>query len=111
MVNIMSSELDLLFYALSDPTRRKILSMSGERTRTITELAAPFKMSLAAVSKHIKILEQAKLLTRRRHGRIHECRLNAKALKAAEECIHFYTKFWNERLDILAHHLETKPGK
>jgi DNA-binding transcriptional ArsR family regulator len=108
MVNIQSSELDILFYALSNPTRRKILSMSGERTRTITELAKPFKMSLAAISKHIKILERAKLLKRKRLGRIHECTLNAKALKSAEECIQFYTHFWNERLDMLAHHLETE---
>lgn len=111
MINLQSSELDILFYALSDPTRRKILSMSGERTRTITELAEPFKMSLAAVSKHIKILEKAKLLTRKRQGRIHECTLNTKALKTAEECIQFYTQFWNERLDHLAHQLEAETKK
>jgi DNA-binding transcriptional ArsR family regulator len=106
MVNILSSELDLLFYALSDPTRRKILSMTGERTRTITELAGPFKMSLAAVSKHIKILERASLLTRKRLGRVHECTLNPAALKTAEECIQFYTQFWNQRIDLLAEQLE-----
>jgi DNA-binding transcriptional ArsR family regulator len=106
MVNILSSELDLLFYALSDPTRRKILSMTGERTRTITELAEPFKMSLAAISKHIKILERARLLTRKRLGRTHECTLNPAVLKTAEECIQFYTQFWNQRLDLLAEQLE-----
>ena len=109
MVNILSSELDLLFYALSDPTRRKILSMTGERTRTITELADPFKMSLAAISKHIKILERARLLIRKRQGRIHECSLNPAALKSAEECIQFYTQFWNRRLDLFAENLETEP--
>jgi len=108
MVNILSSELDLLFYALSDPTRRKILSMVGERIHTITELADPFKMSLAAISKHVKILERARLLTRKRHGRIHECVLNPSALKSAEECIQFYTQFWNHRLDLFAKNLETK---
>lgn len=108
MVNIISPELDLLFYALSDPTRRKILSMTGERIHTITELAEPFKMSLAAISKHIKILERARLLIRTRHGRIHECVLNPSALKSAEECIQFYTKFWNHRLDLFAKDLESE---
>ncbi len=106
MVNVLSSDLDLLFYALSDPTRRSILSMMRERTHTITELAHPFKMSLAAISKHIKILERARLLTRRRQGRIHECTLNPAALKSAEECIQFYTQFWNQRLDMFATNLE-----
>jgi DNA-binding transcriptional ArsR family regulator len=113
MVNIQSSELDLLFYALSDPTRRKILSMLNEGTRTVSALADPFKMSLAAVSKHVKILERAKLLNRKKQGRIHECSINPAALKSAEECIQFYTQFWNERLDIFAENLEseTKPKK
>src|SRR5271154_3383979 len=108
MVNNQAQQLDLLFYALSDTTRRRILSLIKEKAHTITELAEPFKMSLAAISKHIKILERAKLLIRKRKGRIHHCTLNAKALKNAEECIQFYTQFWNERLDVLAHHLETE---
>ncbi len=113
MVNLLSSELDLLFYALSDPTRRRILSMTGERSRTITELADPFRMSLAAISKHVKILEKARLLTRKRTGRVHECTLNPASLKSAEECIQFYTQFWNHRLDLFAKSLEThsKPKK
>ncbi len=109
MVNVLSSELDLLFYALSDPTRRKILSMMRERAHTITELAHPFKMSLAAISKHIKILERARLLNRKQQGRIHECTLNPAALKSAEECIQFYTQFWNHRLDLFAENLESEP--
>jgi DNA-binding transcriptional ArsR family regulator len=111
MVNILSSELDLLFYALSDPTRRKILSMVRERIYTVTELADPFKMSLAAISKHVKILERARLLTRKRHGRIHECVLNPAALKSAEDCINFYTQFWTHRLDLFAEDLEAKTKK
>jgi len=108
MVNIQSSELDTLFYALSDPTRRQILSMLNEGTCTIGALADPFKMSLAAISKHIKILEKAKLLNRKKLGRIHECSLNPGALKTAEECLRFYTQFWNESLDILAENLESE---
>ncbi|MBL7716307.1 MAG: winged helix-turn-helix transcriptional regulator [Bdellovibrionales bacterium] len=108
MVNILSSELDLLFYALSDPTRRQILSLIGDRSKTITELADPFKMSLAAVSKHVKILEKARLLTRTKKGRIHECMLNAAALKSAEQCIQFYTRFWEHRLELFAKNLEAE---
>ena len=108
MVNINSNQLDLLFYALSDPTRRQILLMIKEGTQTVGELADPFKMSLAAISKHIKILEKAKLLRREKLGRIHECSFNPEALKTAEECIQFYTKFWNESLDAFAADLEGK---
>lgn len=108
MVNIQSSELDLLFYALSDPTRRQILKMLHEGTQTITALSDPFKMSLAAISKHVKILERANLINRKKLGRIHECTINPAALKSAEECIQFYTQFWNERLDSFTKNLEEK---
>ncbi|MDZ4677115.1 MAG: metalloregulator ArsR/SmtB family transcription factor [Oligoflexia bacterium] len=111
MVNIQAAQLDLLFYALSDSTRRQIMALAGRKAHTITELAKPFKMSLAAVSKHIKILEDAKLLIRRREGRIHFCTLDARQLKTAEACIKFYTKFWNQRLDLLAQNLEAPHGK
>jgi DNA-binding transcriptional ArsR family regulator len=113
MVNILSTELDLVFYALSDPTRRRILNMLNEGACTIGALAEPFHMSLAAISKHIKILEKAKLLTRKISGRIHECSINPAALKTAEECIQFYTRFWNQRLDAFAEQLESeiKPKK
>lgn len=108
MVNINSNQLDLLFYALSDPTRRQILRMIKEGTQTIGELADPFKMSLAAISKHIKILEKAKLLKRQKIGRIHECSFNPEALKTVEECIKFYTDFWSDSLDAFAAEIEGK---
>jgi DNA-binding transcriptional ArsR family regulator len=111
MVNLQSSELDLLFYALSDPTRRLMLKMLNDGTHTISALAEPFKMSLAAVSKHVKILDRAKLLNRRKIGRVHECTMNAEALKSAEECLQFYTEFWNHRLDLLAEKLESKKNE
>jgi DNA-binding transcriptional ArsR family regulator len=107
MVNLLSAELDLVFYALSDPTRRKILNMIGLKTCTVGELADPFKMSLAAVSKHIKILEKARLLIKTKTGRIHECVLNPAALKNAEDCVKFYTQFWQQSLDLLAFELES----
>jgi DNA-binding transcriptional ArsR family regulator len=106
MVELRSSQLDLLFYALSDATRRQILELVRMQSRTITELAHPFKMSLAAVSKHIKVLERAHLITRVRKGRVHECRLDPAALRTAEECIRFYTAFWNEKLDLFEKNLE-----
>ena len=111
MVNIQAEQLDMLFYALSDATRRKILALTGKRAHTISELAEPFHMSLAAISKHIKILEKAKLLIRKKEGRVHSCTLNPSTLKSAEECIQFYTKFWTERLDSLAEQLEEPHGK
>jgi DNA-binding transcriptional ArsR family regulator len=111
MVNINSNQLDLLFYALSDPTRRQILYMMKDGVQTVGELADPFKMSLAAISKHIKILEKARLLRRKKVGRIHECSFNPEALKTAEECIHFYTSFWTESLDAFAAELEGKKKK
>lgn len=113
MVNIISADLDLVFYALSDPTRRQILSMLNKGACTIGALADPFHMSLAAISKHIKILEKAKLLNRKISGRVHECSINPSALKTAEECIQFYTRFWTEHLDAFAANLESeiKPKK
>lgn len=108
MVNINSAQLDQLFYALSDPTRRQLLRMMMESTQTIGELAVPFKMSLAAISKHIKVLERAKLLKRVKMGRMHECSINPEALKIAEECIKFYTEFWSNSLDAFAGELEGK---
>jgi len=111
MVNLQAAQLDLLFYALSDSTRRQILALVGKKAHTITELAKPFRMSLAAVSKHIKILEKAKLLVRKREGRVHSCTLDASRLKSAEECIKFYTQFWNQQLDSFTQNLEAPNGK
>jgi hypothetical protein len=67
-------------------------------------------MSLAAISKHIKILEKATLLIRKKQGRIHECTLNPTAIRTAEDCLQFYTQFWNQSLDLFAENLETKPN-
>lgn len=111
MVNLQASQLDLLFYALSDSTRRQILALAAKKAHTITELAKPFKMSLAAVSKHIKILEDAKLIIRKKQGRIHSCTLDASQLKTAEACIQFYTQFWTQQLDSFAQNLEDSHGK
>jgi DNA-binding transcriptional ArsR family regulator len=93
--------LDAVFHALGDATRRQMLrSLSGGQ-RTVGELAAPFDMSLAAASKHIKALERAGLVRRTIQGRSHLCRLEARPLEDAHEWIGFYQRFWSDRLDIL----------
>jgi len=107
MVNY-SSELDLTFSALSDPTRRAILSKLAEGDASILELAAPFSISLPAVSKHIRILEEAGLLTRMKQGRVQYCHLNANPLRSAAKWLVFYENFWDAKFDSLAKYLEDK---
>jgi DNA-binding transcriptional ArsR family regulator len=97
----MSSRLDAVFHALGDPTRRQMLRHLAEGERTVTQLAAPFDMSLAAASKHIKALEGAGLIRREVHGRTHVCRIDASPLSDAHEWLRFYERFWQARLDEL----------
>jgi DNA-binding transcriptional ArsR family regulator len=104
-----SSELDLTFSALSDPTRRAIISRLAEGEMSIVELASPFDMSLPAVSKHIRVLEKAGLLTREKQGRVQYCRLNAAPMRAATNWLAFYQKFGDSRLESLADFLEENP--
>jgi DNA-binding transcriptional ArsR family regulator len=96
-----SSNLDHVFFALSDGTRRAILSRLTEGSTTIGELAKPFEMSSPAISRHMKILEKAGLIERRISGRQHHCTLATGALKTAEDWINFHRKFWESRLDAL----------
>ncbi len=105
MVNY-SIQLDTTFSALSDPTRRAILSKLAKGDMPILELASPFDMSLPAVSKHIRVLEKAGLLIRKKQGRVHYCRLNAKPLRDAAKWLAFYQQFWDAKLDSLANFLE-----
>lgn len=109
MVNY-SLNLDNTFSALSDPTRRAIISELAKGDASIMELAYPFDMSLPAVSKHIRILEQAGLLTRKKQGRVQYCRLNARPLRAAAKWLTFYQQFWDNKLDALANFLEEDSG-
>ena len=102
MVKYREQALDQVFQALSDPTRRAIVRALAKRERTAGELATPFDMSLAAVSKHLKLLEQAGLMTRRVEGRTHYCRLNPQGFEHAQGWLSFYERFWSERLDKLA---------
>ncbi|MGX5731058.1 ArsR/SmtB family transcription factor [Pseudoxanthomonas beigongshangi] len=102
MVEYSPAQLDSLFHALSDHTRRRMLRSLGGQARSVGELAAPFQISLAAASKHIKVLERAGLVTRTVQGRTHLCRLQPEALAAGQDWLRFYEQFWNERLDALA---------
>ena len=89
--------------------------MRPSRFRTssfdFSKILTCFEMAAKDILKHVKILEKSKLLVRKREGRIHFCTLDATALKTAEECIHFYTQFWNHRLDLLAEQLEESYAK
>ncbi len=98
--------LDRLFHALSDRTRRALLRRLETGPAMVTELAAPFRMSLPAVSKHLRVLEAAALIKRRVDGRIHRCSLNAAPLEEAERWLERYRFFWTDRLAALARYAE-----
>ena len=112
MVKYPSNALDRTFAALADPTRRRILAHLARGDHRVTDLARPHAMSLPAISKHLRVLEKAGLLRRRRYGRVHEMQLEAEPLKHAAEWVAKYRKFWEGSLDRLAEYLEktTKPG-
>ena len=99
--NSHSARLDSVFHALSDPTRRSILRDVAKREKTVSQIAGPYPVSLAAVSKHLKVLERAELITREKRGSFQIVRLNAKPMKQAERWLVYYEKFWNQRLDAL----------
>lgn len=102
MVEQSSDSLDSVFHALADPTRRAMLASLALQERSVSELAEPFRMSLAAASKHVKTLERAGLVRRTIQGRTHLCRLDPEPLAAANDWLRFYERFWSERLDALA---------
>ena len=96
--------LDATFAALADPTRRAILTRLAAGEATVTELAAPFRMSQPAISKHLKVLERAGLVSRGRDAQRRPCRLEARPLKAAVDWLEAYRDYWEEsyqRLDAL----------
>jgi len=94
------------FSALADPTRRRILEDLTGGDRCVTDLARPYSMSLPAVSKHLRVLERAGLIRRRRCGRVHSLKLEAQPMKQAAEWIEEYRKFWEGSLDRLDEYLK-----
>jgi DNA-binding transcriptional ArsR family regulator len=103
--------LDLVFRALADPTRRALLGSLARGPAKVTDLAGPFKMSLPAVSKHLKVLERAGLLVRAVDGRVHRCSLSAEPLWEAEQWLSSYRPFWEQTLDALARYVEEDKNK
>ena len=113
MVKCSSRMLDDTFAALADPTRRRILEHLAGGDRCVTDLAKPYSMSLPAVSKHLRVLERAGLVRRRRCGRVHSLKLQAEPMKQASQWIEEYRKFWEQRFDRLDEYLKhlQKKGK
>jgi DNA-binding transcriptional ArsR family regulator len=103
--------LSATFAALADPTRRAILARLASGETSVTELAAPFDMSLPAISKHLKVLHRAGLISRGREAQWRPCRLQAAPLKAANDWIEQYRAFWEQSLDRLESYLKELQGK
>lgn len=101
MVKRSTDKLDLVFSALSDPTRRAILGHLSGGDSTVTELAEPHKMSLPAVSKHLRVLERAGLIEREVEGRVHMMHLESEPMKDAVKWLEHYRRFWEGRFDAL----------
>lgn len=106
MVKYSDTHLDATFHALADPTRRGILAQLALGEASVGELAAPYDMSLPAISKHLKVLENAGFLIREKDGRVHRCRLESAPMKEAADWIDQYRRFWEGQLDRLADYLE-----
>ncbi|MER8754620.1 metalloregulator ArsR/SmtB family transcription factor [Mesorhizobium sp. M0976] len=101
MVELETSQMDAVFHALGDASRRHMLRDLADGEKTVSQLAEPFVMSLAAASKHIKALENAGLIRREVRGRTHLCRLAPGPLASAHQWLSFYERFWTGRLDVL----------
>jgi len=98
---MVDNRLDTVFHALADPTRRGMLAQLALGETSIGDLAEPYRMTLAGASKHVKVLESAGLVARKKIGRTHLCSLNAKPLEDAERWLRQWEKFWTVRVDRL----------
>lgn len=103
--------LDSTLYALSDSTRRSILLSLAEKEQTVNEIAQPYEMSLAAISKHLKVLEKANLITKEKAGRTITCKMNYLPLTEVESLMKDFRKFWDERLTELQQFIEQSNPK
>jgi DNA-binding transcriptional ArsR family regulator len=106
MVKQSPKVLDRTFGALADPTRRRILEQLAEGDQCVTDLAKPYAMSLPAVSKHLRVLENAGLVSRQRHGRVHSLKLEVAPMRQAQQWIEEYRRFWEESFDRLDDYLK-----
>ncbi len=108
---MQTEQLNNTFAALADPTRRAILERLAQGGTTVGELSKPFNMSMAAVSKHLKVLEKAQLISREKDAQWRRCQLQPEALKAANDWITQYQRFWEGQFDALAKYLEHNKAK
>lgn len=111
MVNYTDGQMDAVFTALADSTRRGMVAQLSSGSATIGELGRPYPITKPAVTKHVKILERAGLIQRQKNGRIHRCTLNKEPMKQAEEWIERHRKFWETSLDSLADYLNQQTEK
>ncbi|MCU1253122.1 MAG: transcriptional regulator, ArsR family [Edaphobacter sp.] len=107
----MTDQISSTFAALADPTRRAILARLAMGETSVTELAAPFEMSMPAVSRHLKVLEKAGLIARGREAQWRPCKLKAEPLKQAADWLDEYRRFWDESFDRLEEYLKTLQAK
>ena len=105
----MPTSLDSTFSALADPTRRAILARLAQGAATVGELASPFRISMPAISRHLRVLEAASLIRRERAGKHRRCRIDAQALAGASDWLESYRGFWNAGLDRLDAYLKRDP--
>ena len=105
MVKYSNSELDAVFHVLSDATRGGILEQLVDGECSVSKLAVPYNISLPAISKHLKVIEKAGLLSREKDGRVRRCRLDAGPMKDASDWISQYRRYWEQQLDSLADYL------
>lgn len=108
MVQYSPDQLDAVFSALGDATRRAILAQLAEGEARVSDLATPHRMSLPAVSKHLRVLEEAGLVRKEKDGRVVRCSLDAGPLKGAADWVEQYRRFWDEQFDRLADYLDGK---
>jgi DNA-binding transcriptional ArsR family regulator len=103
---VATDRLSVIFGALADPTRRAILARLADGEATVNQLAEPFAMTLPAVSKHLKVLERAGLISRGQHAQWRPCKLEADSLREASEWVDAYRQFWESSYDKLDAHLK-----
>ena len=109
--SVRPSELNLVFQAMADATRRDMIQRLARAERTIGQLAEPYEMSMPAITKHVKVLEQAGLIVKRREGKFIHCRLEPRRLEQANQWIEQQRKYWETQLDRFGEFLETKKSQ
>ncbi len=108
MVEYSSRELDLAFHALSDPTRRSMLARLAKGECTVSQLAEPYALTFAGVSKHLKVLEEARFVQKKKQGRVYRCRANLEPLEPVMNLLEELASFWSGQLDSLEDYFENE---